>query len=539
MVSCEQDDFVTSLRIAEGDKVEAYAGDQVYLHVEGSPSKAPLPELVWDGFDSDIMWVFPKQSKIRVIKSGTTKLTIGTEDKTLTTSCTINISPIKMSLSDTSVVAFVTDTFSLRPAFTPERLPEKLQWNSSNSAVAVVDKNGAVTVKGLGECVITCNADFKYVYEPVSAQCKILSNPIKMTSLMLDYENVELEFGEKFRLNATYEPLNATFTDLHWSSSDESVAKVVDGMITTIGTGDCIITVTNEKEGLSAQCNVNVYVIPMTSLTLDKEDIELELGEKFQLNATFEPSDATFADLHWSSSDESVAKVNSIGMITTTGIGECVVTVSNKENNLTAQCRVTVSPIYVYVQKISLSNSSLEVIVGETHQLSCIISPTDATNKEVKWESSDESVATVSEDGTVTAVNEGEATIKVMALDGSGCSAECSVLVISKDAYIDAYVKESIEVECSKPMYASGMFGYCNFNITISNKGSEEVILEKYKVYSSGQELLLKNPCNYKIGASKTENVDLGSNRPAPPYRVDCYFIVAGKEFVKSATASY
>lgn len=521
MVSCEQDDFVTSLRIAEGETIEAFAGDEVFLHLEHSPSKASLPELEWYGFDPTILWAFPNQSKIIVKKSGSTPLTIATADRSLTTSCTINVSPITVSLSDTVLSLHKTDTFSLKATLTPERIPTQMVWSSSDDAIAEVDNTGKITAKAVGLCVITCSVGLENVYEPVTAQCRVAVDPIAMTSLVLDAAELELELGKTHTLTASYEPSDATYTDLYWSSSDESVAKVVDSKIEPIGVGTCIISVVNHDESQKAQCEVSVYLKEIAAISCLSEKT-LEQGEHFALSATYEPSFVSPGcdTLYWESSDESVATVNNeTGEVTCVGVGECTITVGNTYNDVTATCRLTVLPISV--KSISLNKTSLQALIGKTYKLSYTINPDNAANKEVKWESSDNSIATVAEDGTVTPISKGKATIKVTAQDGSNSFAECVVEVMDEKSYVENY----ISIIQTGSTSAIGPWGsYYSYSFKVENNGNEIVYLKEVRGYGSSSGTI---SINKKIAQGESFSGSFNTNS------LDWVFEINGVECVK------
>lgn len=516
MVSCEQDDFVTSLRIAEGETIEAFAGDEVFLHLEHSPSKASLPELEWYGFDPTILWAFPNQSKVIVKKSGSTPLTIATADRSLTTSCTINVSPITVSLSDTVLSLHKTDTFSLKATLTPERIPTQMVWSSSDDAIAEVDRTGKITAKAVGQCVITCNVGLENVYEPVTAQCRVAVDPIAMTSLVLDAAELKLVLGKTHTLTASYEPSNASYTDLYWSSSDESVAKVVDGKIEPIGVGTCIISVANHDESQKAQCEVSVYLKEIAAISCLSEKT-LEQGEHFVLSATYEPSFVSPGCdiLYWESSDESVATVNKeTGEVTCVGVGECAITVGNTYNDVTATCHLTVLP--APVKNISLNKTSLATIIGQAHKLSCTITPEYATNKEVKWESSNNAIATVAEDGTVTPVSKGKATIKVTAQDGSNSFAECVVEVMDAKSYVENYISIT-QTGVSITNYG------ISYTLTATNNGDVTVYLKEVRGYGSSSGTSI----NKKIAQGESYSESFITNK------IDWVFEINGVECVK------
>ncbi|MBQ9186342.1 MAG: Ig-like domain-containing protein, partial [Prevotella sp.] len=146
-------------------------------------------------------------------------------------------------------------------------------------------------------------------------------------------------------------------------------------------------------------------------------------------NYTFSPvitDAAASTTLTWTSSNTSVATVNSSGFLSTTGVGSTTIKCT-AHNGVSAQCEVTVNP--VLVSGITLNQTEAEMVVGEKLNLSATIAPDNATDKRVTWSSTNDAVAVVSESGLVTAVGSGSCQIKVAANDGSGKTASCLVTV--------------------------------------------------------------------------------------------------------------
>ncbi|MDE5877409.1 MAG: Ig-like domain-containing protein, partial [Muribaculaceae bacterium] len=170
-------------------------------------------------------------------------------------------------------------------------------------------------------------------------------------------------------------------------------------------------------------------------VTLDRESAEVEAGATLQLTATVEPEDATDKSLIWTSSDENIATVDENGLVTAVAKGEVTITVtSGSDEKISASCTLSVMEKTVPVTKVTLDRESAEVEEGATLQLTATVEPEDATDKSLIWASSDEEIATVDENGLVTAVSKGEVTITVTT--SNGLSTECTVTVKEKEAEV-------------------------------------------------------------------------------------------------------
>ncbi len=163
-------------------------------------------------------------------------------------------------------------------------------------------------------------------------------------------------------------------------------------------------------------------VIAVTGVSLDQSSLTLDIGGTANLTATVSPSNATNKAVSWSTSNQSVATVNN-GTVTAVAAGTATITAT--AGGKSATCSVTVNKKEVAVASIDLDQTEAELETGETLTLTATVTPNDATNKTVTWNSSDSKVVTV-KDGVVTAVSAGNATITVSA---GGKTATCEVKV--------------------------------------------------------------------------------------------------------------
>ncbi len=162
-----------------------------------------------------------------------------------------------------------------------------------------------------------------------------------------------------------------------------------------------------------------------TAVTLDKTSLELTEDEETTLVATIAPTTAV-STLTWTSSNTAVATVSETGVVKAIAAGSATITVTTA-NNLKAECAVTVKSKVVLVESITLNRTAIEAEEGTEVTLVATVLPANATNKEVSWESSNTSVATVDNNGKVKILAEGKAIISVKATDGSNVSSLCTV----------------------------------------------------------------------------------------------------------------
>lgn len=173
-------------------------------------------------------------------------------------------------------------------------------------------------------------------------------------------------------------------------------------------------------------------VVPVTGVSLNKTALVLEIGGSESLIAIVTPDNATNKKVTWKSSDTSVATVNANGKVTALAIGTVVVVVITEDGAEVATCTVTcgdgaVEP-EIPVTDVALNKSTLSLTEEQSESLQVVITPDDATNKNVAWVSNDESVAMVDVNGKVTALKAGSTTIVAVTEDGA-MTASCKVTV--------------------------------------------------------------------------------------------------------------
>jgi len=266
---------------------------------------------------------------------------------------------------------------------------------------------------------------FKYIC--VSLICILTAIiPIKVNanSIILNKSKTTLGVGYSEILEYTISG-TVSANDIIWTSSNENVATVINGKVIAISEGTSIVTAS--VNGIKTTCKVTVTsdYIPPTNIKLNKSSTTILVGNTEKLTATINPSNATNKNITWTSSNPSVATVNSSGTISAKSTGTTTITAS--AYGLKATCTVTVT-YSLSLKGISLNKTSLTLKEKAVEQLNIIYNPTSASNKKVTWKSSNTNIATVDSSGKVTGVTPGTATITVVSNDG-GYVATCKVTV--------------------------------------------------------------------------------------------------------------
>ena len=258
------------------------------------------------------------------------------------------------------------------------------------------------------------NNDFDVIYAPIAVE-----------SISLNTSTLSLEYGQTAQLVATVYPSNAFNKGVHFVSDSTDVATVDDnGNIITVGSGTAIITAITDDGDYIAQCQVTVSV-KVKSVELEQKDITVNVGNTITLVANINPDVASDKTVTWTSSDTSVATVDKDGVVRGVKTGSTTITAKTNDGGFEASCTVNVINA---VMGITISDNSIMLYPNKTKQLKASVTPADADNQSITWESSDDDVATVSTTGLVTSVAPGTATITAKSVDGE-YTATCTVTV--------------------------------------------------------------------------------------------------------------
>ena len=204
---------------------------------------------------------------------------------------------------------------------------------------------------------------------------------------------------------------------VEWTSSDESVATVdATGMVVAISAGEADITASVTDSEMSAVCKVTVKVAAKDITVPDNLDVKLNDGNETTVEATVSPADATDVKVSYASTDEAVATVDKDGRVQVLQPGECdIVTTLTQEGEKVAEKKTHIKAYYE-VEDITLDKTEGILTAGNTVILNTAVLPEEAADETtVTWTSSDEKIATVDENGKVTAIAAGEATITAAA----------------------------------------------------------------------------------------------------------------------------
>lgn len=239
----------------------------------------------------------------------------------------INIKVTKVTLKPTSVTRNIGETIQLTPTVKPSfATNKKIKWSSNNTKVATVDSNGLVTTKAVGKATITAQSESnskKSATCVVTVEKKTEVTGIGITATASVYE------GKTVQLSANVTPSTAKDKRITWSSENKSIATVdSNGLVKGIKPGTAKIRATSvANSSKSVTCTVTVKkVTKATKIKLNTNEVRVEKGKTYKLSATITPSNTTFKEITWSSSNTAVATVDSSGKVTAKGTGTAIIT---------------------------------------------------------------------------------------------------------------------------------------------------------------------------------------------------------------------
>ena len=243
--------------------------------------------------------------------------------------------------------------------------------------------------------------------------------PVSVSSITLNETSIVLSVGDSFSLTTKIAPANATDKTVIWSSSNTEIVSVNNGIVTAVSVGTA--TVCAQCGSVKAECVVNVTPVEVTSINLNKTNVNLNVGDSITLSATVKPENAFNKTITWSTSNENVVVVDQ-GKVTAIGVGSAKVIA--QIGKVKAECIVNVTPIEI--NSIILDQVSVSLLPGDSIIVKATISPENATNQSLEWSYSNQNIAKVN-NGTIYAISVGNA---VITAKSGNVSAQCAVKVM-------------------------------------------------------------------------------------------------------------
>ena len=315
----------------------------------------------------------------------------------------------------------------LKVRYNQDASDARLQWISSDEGIVRVDDYGRLEGVGGGEAFVSVLAS-----NGMSASARVYVD-VAGTAVHISPNGLTLGVGARVPLKASYLPLDCTDRVRRWISSDPAVLRMDEsGVLEACGVGSAYVTVLTAG-GLTAGMEVQVEAAP-EDIQLDPTQATLERGDTLQMQLMFLEADGSVDEntTHltvWTSSDPEVASVDAGGLVTALKSGTCRIQAA--ADGMTASCELKVE---VNIQEVTLNQSEVYLLREETGapiQLEWSVAPLDADDLSVRFESNNEQVATVTQEGLVQMTG-GYGTAVITASAVSGASARFTVNVVTQ-----------------------------------------------------------------------------------------------------------
>ena len=431
-------------------------GNDVYVHVNRTVNmNLSMPEGLTEA--PTLTWKLSNGGEkfVKLIPAGNTLSAAFTGLSVGETGYTVSLNGKDLLTGKVTVIAEITmNSLHLEPSslsMAQNALPVKLEtiytptnasmpefnWTSSNPAVATIGDDGTVTPKTQGRTTITATA---LDGSGLSATAEItVTAPIAESfefeeAAMGGVEGISIFIGDTYTLQPKAKEGYVLPDNIVWSSDRENIASVDQkGKVTGLAMGEAIVTasaIVNGKE-VKATCKVTVKPIPLTSVLVTAQSTTTLMdGETVQLTAKTEPADATQPiDVVWSSDKPEVASVDEkTGLVTAHSvIGKATITaVASNPADIEVKGTIEITVIATGASRIILNTYDLTMLVGQENHLTGTVEPATTTNPIINWSIDNPLIASIDNDGNITAISAGMATVTATCGEAT---ATCTVTV--------------------------------------------------------------------------------------------------------------
>lgn len=492
--------------------------NKVELEYKLSPFNTSQTDIVWSSSNEAVAEV--KNGVVTGKSVGTAIITIASKDNpNVNKECIVNVS---RELDKSTVTAVKSDN-NIRVNWSRVAHASSYILSRYNKITGFVGKvyegtDTAFEDKDLtsGKYVYTVkaivdenDADTNLYSNSVSEESEavIIPEPVTGIEVANDYQHMGLFVGGSGKIRYSVLPGNTTNTNVTFKSLNEKVATVdANGVVTGVSEGNADIVITTEEGGFEAKCTVRVDGIDARGIErVGDKTVTMGLNQTRQLQVKITPSDTTNKNVQWTSSNNSVATVDSNGVVTSKNSGSTIITATT-HNGLKTEFFIEVE---IPVTNITLNSNEINLNPGGTFKLDATVNPSNASNKNIKWISANESIATVDQSGNVTADVAGTTYISAVSADGkvvATCTVNVSKPVVTKPAKVKIKsAKKKGKKVTLKWKKISDAAGYVVYMKTNSGKFKAVKTVKKAKKVKAVISLKKGNKYSFKIRAYKLD----------------------------------
>ena len=403
--------------------IELYPEQKQTLHATITPEDTTDEKTItWSSADTSIATV--NNGEVTAVASGTTEITASVGNKSVKATVRVLKTIDNITISESTLTLNRNESKKLSVTITPEDADEDktIEWKSSDATSVSVTNDGTIKALKITTTPVTITATLK---NGKKTECNVtVVAPI--TKVEINKTSAKIEKGKTEKLTLTITPEDTTDdTTVTWSSNNTEVATVdANGTVTAKKAGNAVISA--KVGNFEKECAVEV-IVPITGIEITNKVEKIDKGATKDLTARILPEDTTDnKTITWSSSKTDVATVDANGTIVARGAGKTTITakVGTKTDSFELE-------VIVPITEFTLDKSKTEIVKGKTEKLNPTITPNDTTeNKKITWTSNSPTIATVDENGVVTAVSEGTTKITGKLENGREVSIDVTVKII-------------------------------------------------------------------------------------------------------------
>lgn len=422
---------VTAIAITGKPTKECIVGQALELGYAFEPQNADAFEVEWISSNTQVATV-SSQGKAEIVGEGKTIITLQVKGTEVSDSFELTALPASKPVETLEITnipdgALYSDAQDFQLSYT--YLPADADvfavvWDSSDKSVAMVDENGNVTVKGIGSTEISATVYGTQIKDSFTLVITKAPNPVTAVTIINKPEGKIFVNTENFTLSTSVVPEeDPDEYTLVWTSSDPEIATVADGTVDVLKEGTVTITVSVEgNESIKDEFTFTVYsVLPQVeSISIINKPEESVSGEGIQLEYSASPEETMPFEVKWTSSDPAVAQINETGYVTFIKSGTVNIKLEVEGTSISDNFDLTIVNPVKTIQITEIPTA--DVLEGESpftlgHTVSGVMEGVAPDSYEVAWLSSNESVATIDNDGNVTVKGAGNTTITVYVID--------------------------------------------------------------------------------------------------------------------------
>lgn len=280
-----------------------------------------------------------------------------------------------LTLSADSVTIMPGEELHLTYTYAPKNTTDIVSviWKIANTDIINFDIYSQSIIYGKNPGKTYVIAHFRDRPE-IADTCMVSVIPRQVNRIELDKTKVEMLVGSDTTLRATVYPENATYQDLTWNSSDETIATVENGKISALSAGMADIVAATLDGTVKATCKIQVKNVPVSSITVDglSDGQKFLIGEELQLTYTVYPENAFNKKIRISSSNESIIKIDENLKLQVLSKGEATITVASEDGSVSDDYKVTAGDITLFIST-QISGAYTNIMGNITGTLYCTL----------------------------------------------------------------------------------------------------------------------------------------------------------------------